>query len=380
MRSETILSNEDAVKISCVIPCYDSSKTIAPVVDEIAAAFKACDTPYQHEIVLVNDGSPDGGATIAELHTLAERDQNIVIVDLARNFGQHAAIMAGLRQVSGDIVVCLDDDGQTPADEMFKLIDQVKGGYDIAYASYPHRQFNWFRNLGSRFNTWCNHKFMGIPKDLQITSYFACKRYVVDNALEYTNPYPFIGGLLFQSVQTYINIPVKHRAREVGSSGYTLRKLISLWSNGFTAFSVLPLRAATVIGFAVALIGFISSIAIVIQKICVPDINDGWSSMMAVLLVIGGLIMLMLGLMGEYVGRIYISLNHIPQYVVRQTVDHRNEQAFSDKGTNARESGRARSVGSAISSKSDQFADDVTSSKSGQSSEAASSSKRDQAQ
>jgi hypothetical protein len=118
----------------------------------------------------------------------------------------------------------------------------------------------------------------------------------------------------------------------------------------------------------------------VIQKICVPDINDGWSSMMAVLLVIGGLIMLMLGLMGEYVGRIYISLNHIPQYVVRQTVDHRNEQAFSDKGTNARESGRARSVGSAISSKSDQFADDVTSSKSDQSSEAASSSKRDQAQ
>jgi undecaprenyl-phosphate 4-deoxy-4-formamido-L-arabinose transferase len=310
--------------ISCVIPCYKSAQTISGVVEEINLTFEAHGGPYEHEIILVNDGSPDGGATIARLRELAAADDRIVVVNLARNFGQHAALMAGLAQVHGDIVVCLDDDGQTPADEMFKLIDKVQQEhFDIAYAAYGHKQHAAWRNLGSRFNTWCNHRFMGIPKDLQDNSYFACKRYVVDNALNYTNPYPFVEGLLFQSVETYCNVPVNHRSREVGESGYTLHKLISLWLNGFTAFSVVPLRAASVLGFLFALFGFIFAIVVVVQKLTVPGIDDGWSSQMAALMFIGGLIMIILGLMGEYVGRIYISLNRIPQYVVRSTIDQR---------------------------------------------------------
>ena len=310
--------------VSCVIPCYCSSATVGAVVDEIRAAFADEAGRYRYEIILVNDGSPDGGETARTIRKLAQEDTSIVAVDLARNFGQHAAIMAGFSRVKGSLVVCLDDDGQTPADELFKLVEEIEDGYDIAYASYGnHKQHSAFRNLGSKFNTWCNHRFMGIPKDLQITSYFACRRFVVDNALQYTNPYPFIGGLLFQSVQTYVNVPVHHRAREVGHSGYSLKKLIDLWSNGFTAFSVLPLRAATIMGFVFALIGFVATVAVIVQKFIVPGINDGWSSLMACLLVVGGLIMMMLGLMGEYVGRIYISLNRIPQYVVRSCCDAR---------------------------------------------------------
>ncbi len=319
--------------LSCVIPCYDSAETIEDVVREIDQTIAPRSQEYDYEVILVNDGSPDNGATIAKLRLVAAEYGKAVIVNLARNFGQHAAIMAGLRQVHGDIVLCLDDDGQTPADELFKLVDKVEQGFDIAYASYGHhKQHRAWRNLGSKFNTWCNHKFMGIPKDLQITSYFACKRFVVDTALKYTNPYPFIGGLLFQSVQTYCNVPVQHRAREVGSSGYNMHKLISLWANGFTAFSVLPLRIFTVIGFIVAFVGFVSGIGIIVEHFVVPDVEAGWSSLMAGLLFIGGLIMLMLGLMGEYVGRIYISLNHIPQYVVRGVIDHR------DSGTSTKAS------------------------------------------
>lgn len=316
--------------VSCIIPCYCSSATVGSVVDEIERTAAQRDG-YAYEIVLVNDGSPDDGATARTITDLAQRSPRIVAVDLARNFGQHAAIMAGFAQVRGDIVVCLDDDGQTPADEMFKLVDKVAEGFDIVYASYEgHKQHSAFRNVGSAFNYWCNHVLMGIPRDLEQTSYFACKRYVVDSALRYENPYPYIEGLLFQSVQTYCNVPVVHRAREVGTSGYSLRKLVSLWANGFTAFSVVPLRIATIAGLLVAVVGFLLTVILIVQKLLDPSTNEGWTSLMAGLLVIGGLIMLLLGVLGEYVGRIYLSLNKIPQYVVRNTHDARPAPAAAD--------------------------------------------------
>ena len=309
--------------VSCVIPCYCSSATISAVIEEIERA-AALRTDYDLEIILVNDGSPDDGATARAIATLAEQSARIVAINLARNFGQHAAIMAGFAQVHGDIVVCLDDDGQTPADEMFKLVDKVAEGYDIVYASYSgHKQHNIFRNMGSKFNYWCNHVLMGIPRDLEQTSYFACKRFVVDSALRYENPYPYIEGLLFQAVQSYCNVPVVHRAREVGASGYSLHKLVSLWANGFTAFSVVPLRIATIAGLLFAVVGFVLTVVLIVQRLLDPSTNEGWTSLMAGLLGIGGLIMLLLGVLGEYVGRIYLSLNKIPQYVVRDVHDRR---------------------------------------------------------
>lgn len=309
--------------VSCVIPCYCSSATISAVIEEIERA-AALRTDYDLEIILVNDGSPDDGATARAIATLAEQSARIVAINLARNFGQHAAIMAGFAQVHGVIVVCLDDDGQTPADEMFKLVDKVAEGYDIVYASYSgHKQHNIFRNMGSKFNYWCNHVLMGIPRDLEQTSYFACKRFVVDSALRYENPYPYIEGLLFQAVQSYCNVPVVHRAREVGASGYSLHKLVSLWANGFTAFSVVPLRIATIAGLLFAVVGFVLTVVLIVQRLLDPSTNEGWTSLMAGLLVIGGLIMLLLGVLGEYVGRIYLSLNKIPQYVVRDVHDRR---------------------------------------------------------
>ncbi len=322
------MSTNETVLISCVIPCYHSAETIGGVVDELSETLRSMGAGFEHEIILVNDGSPDQGATARTICEIARNDSSVVAIDLERNFGQHSALMAGLHQARGQIVVCLDDDGQTPADETPKLIEKVLEGFDIVYASYGHsKQHAAWRNWGSRFNAWCNHRFMGIPRDLEETSFFACKRFVVDAALSYDNPYPFVQGLLFRSVQTYCNVPVNHRSREVGESGYTMRKLLSLWASGVTAFSVLPLRAASVLGFIFAVIGFIMAIVIVIQKLAVPGIDDGWSSLMAGMVVIGGLIMMMLGLLGEYVGRIYMGLNRSPQYVVRDSVDRRDRTA-----------------------------------------------------
>ena len=154
--------------LSFVIPCYRSAKTIGAVVQELTETVAARADEYDHEIVLVNDGSPDNVAEV--IRSLCKEYPSIVFVDLSRNFGQHSALMAGFNHVSGDIVVCLDDDGQTPANECFKLIDKVAEGYDLVFAEYEKREQNWFRNLGSRFNTACNHFFDNQPKDLTANS------------------------------------------------------------------------------------------------------------------------------------------------------------------------------------------------------------------
>ncbi len=307
--------------LSFIVPCYRSEVTIGMVVREIVDTVSPRAGEYNHEIVLVNDGSPDGVAGV--IRKLCDVYPQIVFINLSRNFGQHSAIMAGFAQARGDIIICLDDDGQTPADECFKLIDKVRAGYDIVYAEYPKREQNAFRNLGSRFNSACNHFFYGQPRNLKVNSYFACQRFVVDAALQYPNPFPFITGLMFQSVSSYCNVTVNHRARMQGRSGYTLKKLISLWTNGVTAFSIKPLRFANYIGWLTSLFGFVFAIVTVIRKIVTPDIEAGWSSTIAVLLVLGGIIIALIGMVGEYIGRIYLSINRCPQYVVRDVVDRR---------------------------------------------------------
>ena len=307
--------------ISFVVPCYRSAGTIAAVVSEIADTVGARQAEFDHEIVLVNDGSPDNVADV--IAGLCETYPQIVFVNLSRNFGQHSALMAGFAQVRGEIVVALDDDGQTPACECFKLIDKVRQGYDIVYAAYENRKQSAFRNLGSRFNAACNHFFFGQPSDLQVNSYYACQRFVVDAALQYPNPFPFVTGLLFQSVSRYANVPVTHRARAQGESGYSLKKLISLWANGVTAFSIKPLRFANYLGWVTAVFGFVFALVTVVRKLFDPSIEAGWSSTIAVLLVLGGVIIALIGVVGEYIGRIYLSINRFPQYVVRSVTDRR---------------------------------------------------------
>ena len=316
--------------LSFVVPCYRSAGTIAGVVAEISETVRARANEFDHEIVLVNDGSPDNVASVIE--GLCESYPQIVFVNLSRNFGQHSAIMAGFAHTRGEVIISLDDDGQTPAGECFKLIDKVREGYDIVYAAYEKRKQNLFRNLGSRFNAACNHFFFGQPSDLQVNSYFACQRFVVDAALKYPNPFPFVTGLLFQSVSRYANVPVSHRARQEGQSGYTLKKLISLWANGVTAFSIKPLRFANYLGWLTALFGFLFALVTVIRKLVTPTIEAGWSSTIAVLLVLGGIIIALIGVVGEYIGRIYLSINRCPQYVVRSVTDRRPADAEAPRG------------------------------------------------
>ncbi|MBD5475687.1 MAG: glycosyltransferase family 2 protein [Lachnospiraceae bacterium] len=311
--------------VSFVIPCYRSAQTIGKVVEEIDTAMEKM-PEYEHEIVLVNDSSPDD--TFEVIRELCARRKDVCGINLARNFGQHAALMAGFRYICGEIVVCLDDDGQTPADEVGKLLREIEEGYDVVYAKYSHKQHSGFRNFGSKINELMTRIMLGKPKELYLSSYFAVRRFVVDEMLRYTNPYPYVIGLVLRTTKNITNVEVSHREREVGTSGYTIGKLLGLWFNGFTAFSIKPLRVATAMGCVTACVGFLYGIYTIIKKFVNPDVPIGFSAMMAALVFIGGMIMLMLGLIGEYIGRIYISLNNSPQYVIKECIGekHRGEE------------------------------------------------------
>ena len=304
--------------VSFAIPCYRSAQTIGKVVEEIDITMKNL-SAYEYEIVLVNDSSPDN--TYEVIRELCAQRKDICGIDLARNFGQHAALMAGFGYAHGDVVVCLDDDGQTPAAEVGKLLDKIEEGYDVVYAKYVHKQHSGFRNFGSKINELMARVMLGKPKELYLSSYFAAKKFVVEEMLRYTNPYPYVIGLVLRTTKSIANVEVTHREREVGTSGYTIGKLFGLWFNGFTAFSIKPLRIATALGCITACGGFAYGIYTIIKKFVNPSVPVGFSAMMAALVFLGGMVMLMLGLIGEYIGRIYISLNNSPQYVIRESIN-----------------------------------------------------------
>ena len=314
--------NNGNSKISFIIPCYRSQNTVSGVVQEIEDTMNEL-AKYDYEVVLVNDSSPDD--TWGTIKKLAAEKNYIRGLNFSKNFGQHAALMAGLRAAKGDVVVCLDDDGQTPADEVGKLLEKIEEGYDAVYASYAHKQHSFFRNFGSKVNDWMTRVMLGKPKNLLVTSYFAVQRYIVDDMIRYENSYPYVIGLVLRATKNIVNVPVQHREREEGRSGYTLKKLLGLWLNGFTAFSVIPLRIATTIGGICAAGGFVYGAYTIIKRLINPDVPMGFSAIMSALVFFGGMIMIMLGLVGEYIGRIYISLNNSPQYVVKETTNIENK-------------------------------------------------------
>ena len=305
-------------KISFIIPCYRSENTLKGVISDIKLAMEKM-AQYSFEVILINDSSPDG--TVGVIEELVKENDNITGIDMTKNFGQHAALMAGFHFATGDYVICLDDDGQTPPLEAYKLIDKLNEGYDAVYARYRHKKHSAFRNFGSQVNEFMAEQMLGKPHDLYVSSFFGVKRHIVDEILRYNNPYPYVIGLVLRSTSKICNVDVEHKERTVGTSGYSFAKLISLWMNGFTSFSVKPLRIATIAGVITAIVGFLFMIYVLVVKLSGnPNTPLGWSSLMAMVLVIGGMNLMVLGMIGEYIGRMYISMNNSPQYVIGRVI------------------------------------------------------------
>ena len=315
---------EDCMRklVSIVIPCYRSAEMIGGVVADINREMEKLQEKYRWEIILVNDCSPDNTFDVI---------RELCGVNLARNFGQHAALMAGFHQVKGDILVCMDDDGQTPAFAIKDLLQGLEEGSDVVYAKYEHKHHNAFRNFGSRVNDLMLKFMLGKPADLYVSSFFAARRFIVDEMLRYQNAYPYVIGLVLRATRNIKNVTVEHQDRKAGESGYTLSKLLGLWFNGFTAFSEKPLRVATMIGTGCAFLGFLYGLYTIIKKLVNPMVPIGFSSLMSALMFIGGMLMLMVGLVGEYIGRMYICMNNAPQYVVREIVGEEEGEKDTDQ-------------------------------------------------
>ena len=305
--------------ISFIIPCYKSEQTLESVVDGIENMMST-KPDFESEIVLVNDGSPDN--TFATIRKLVDKYDNITGIDFAKNRGQQSAIMAAIKYSKGEIVACCDDDGQTPIDTVFQFIEKMETeGYDVVCANYVNRgKRSLFRRFGSWLNDQMSIYFLDKPKDVNTSVYFVAKRFVAEEMAKYDNPYPYITGLLLRTTGRIGNVDVEQKSRLAGQSGYNFKRLLSLWVNGITTFSIKPLRLANIIGCLLALVGFVIIIVLVIEKLLNPHVSLGWTSIIATNLLVGGIIMMILGVIGEYIGRIYICLNKTPQYVERTVI------------------------------------------------------------
>lgn len=316
---------KDKTLISFVIPCYRSEKTLGDVVELIQNTVASRDG-FRAEIILVNDCSPDNTwGLIQELH---KKYDNIVGVDLAKNSGQTCAIMAGLRTSTGDLVTVSDDDGQTPIDRVFEFYDYMQeGNYDVVCANYVSRgKRSLFREFGSWANQTMVKFFLDEPKGMHTSGFFLAKRFIVDEMVKYNNAFPHIGGLMLRTTHNIGNIDMSMRDRAAGRSNYNFVKLLRIWVNGITTFSIKPLRLAVIFGMTMVMLGIITIIVLIISKFTNPNLTIGWTSMIATTIMIGGMILFVLGVIGEYIGRIYLSLNQNPQYVIRNVLEKQDRE------------------------------------------------------
>lgn len=308
-------------KVSIVIPCYNSEKTISEVVKLCLEEFGKLQK-YDVEMILVNDCSKD--LTWKEIEKCCEKNKSVVGVNLSINAGQHNAIMAGFHYAMGEYILCMDDDLQTHPSQIVKLLEKIEEGYDLVFATYPKEKQNLFRRLGSWFNDWTVNFLLKTNKNLKVTSFFVFRRFILKTILRYQNSYTHLRGLLVNATQNIGTVEVKHFERREGNSTYTLSKLIRLWSSCIN-FSIVPLRFASVFGSFTAFVGFLTAIFVVVKKIITPNIAVGWTSTIAIMLLFFGIVLMCLGIIGEYIGRIFLAINNMPQYVVREMIDSREE-------------------------------------------------------
>ncbi|MGI8436171.1 MAG: glycosyltransferase family 2 protein [Chthoniobacterales bacterium] len=307
--------NAPAPALSIVVPLFNSAETLTRLLEELAAL----PIPGGHEIVLVNDGSRDATEALA-LQWIDGCAVPVTFLSHSRNFGEHNAILTGLRASRGDFVVTLDDDLQNPPREVLKLLHTAQTEKrDVVYSAYEEKNHPGWRNLGSRLTNLLADWSIDKPRGLYLSSFRCLSRFVADEVAKSSNPTPYIDGLIFQVTQNIGVVTVRHDARSAGESGYTLRGLIRLWMSMLINASVMPLRVATLIGIISSAAGFVAFIAVLINHF-VSNEPLGWGSLMSALLVFSGTQLLLLGVVGEYVGRTYLRVSEKPQSVVRSRV------------------------------------------------------------
>lgn len=307
--------------LSVIIPVYNSEKTVGPLAEQLLAILKP--SFKKLELVLVNDGSTDN--SFSEMLAAANRHPGLVrAISLSKNFGEHNAVMCGLNHARGECAAILDDDFQNPPAEVLHLVEKLEEGHDVVYSYYAEKQHSFFRNLGSWINdcfaTWLLKK----PKGFYLSSFKVLNRFLIDTVTAYQGPFPYLDGLILRSTAKIASCLCRHDEREIGKSNYTFRRLFRLWLNMFTGFSIVPLRMASLIGGTMSLLSLLMTSYFVMAHFTGPlfikhPIPPGWASTIVCITFFGGLQLCVLGIIGEYLGRLFLTANESPQYVVRET-------------------------------------------------------------
>ena len=318
----------EQLQVSVVIPVYCGAETIGPLVDLLIESLK---TKFTFEIILVNDCSPDQAEQVCT-SLYQKYPAYISFLSLAKNVGEHNAVMAGLNQSCGSWVFIVDDDFQNPVSEVVKLISySLASAFDVVYTQYPKKNHSLFRNLGSWFNDKVATFMLQKPANLYLSSFKGINRFLVDEIVKYTLPFPYIDGLVLRTTSNIGKIEVEHRERTKGKSGYTFKKLVSLWINTFTNFSVIPLRIATGMGFAFAFLGFLIVIEMIIERATNPSFPHGYVFLVLLITMFAAIQLISIGIAGEYIGRMFMYQNKKPQYSICRMLTKENTEADSEK-------------------------------------------------
>jgi undecaprenyl-phosphate 4-deoxy-4-formamido-L-arabinose transferase len=312
------------VGLSIVIPVYRGAATIGRLVEALSALRPAGGL----EIVLVNDGSPDNSGDVCKM-LVQSATVPLTYIEHARNFGEHNAVMTGLRQASGAYVITMDDDLQNPPEEVIRIYDHARlGNWDVVYTRYGVKQHAGWRNIGSSFANAVADRLLDKPKGLYLSSFRCMSAFVVQAVTRYQGPYPYVDGLIMQVTQRIDSIEVGHLPRIEGRSNYNLARLVRLWLNLATSFSLAPLRLAIYAGVVMALLGAAGAVATIAEALLLHNTPSGWASTMTVIMLVAGVQSMILGVLGEYVGRTFLSANGKPQGTVRAV--ERNAAAERD--------------------------------------------------
>lgn len=299
--------------LSIVVPVYRGAATVGTLVDALSALHPEGGL----EIVLVNDGSPDNSGDVCRA-IVKTATVPVIYIEHARNFGEHNAVMTGLRHATGAYVITMDDDLQNPPEEVINLYDHARlGDWDVVYTRYAKKEHAGWRNIGSRFANHVADWLLDKPKGLYLSSFRCMAASAVRNVTLYRGPYPYVDGLLMQVTQRIDSIEVHHLPRAEGQSNYNLRRLVLLWLNLATSFSLAPLRLAVLAGLVMAMLGVAGAVATIIEALSSDRTPSGWASTMTVILLVSGVQSMILGVLGEYVGRTFLSANGKPQGSVR---------------------------------------------------------------
>lgn len=306
--------NLPLIDTSIVVPVYRSEKILPHLVAKVADAMAG--TSHRFELILVNDASPDDSWKV--IRQLAQEHSFVKGIRLAKNVGQHNATMAGLSQATGEVVVIMDDDLQHPPESILRLDDAIRSGFDVCYTRYENRQHAAWKRIGS----WFNDRVAGIllkkPRGLYLSSFKALHGDIARQVVQYDGPFAYVDGLILDITHNVHVISIQHQERLEGKGNYNLRRSISLWLKMATSFSVFPLRLATALGMILTFLSLVAVALVVLNKLLHPELPAGWTSLIAVILLVGGLQTFCLGVVGEYLGRTYLKVNKKPQFVIRE--------------------------------------------------------------